>query len=728
MQTATTAWLNATRQDSPQIVHALTLTVDYVAASPLEYEFTDTKWASAPAASDFEIEQGTLVSFTPIQRSLNVIQRDIKVEMVTATLLRTARVDDMIENYAVIGATAVLGMSESGTSDTIVIFRGDVTDYTCRENVVVLKIKSRQELLRDRKTVAVSISDHPNIVLYDLMFGAQGLNDNSLYDLPSLQYDVDTTVSHWILADYGFNWTKAFEEANQMQAYTDLWKALQTVLFMTDGYIDIKPSDGKITYRRTRTSGSSDFDLTEDDLISFEVLSSFEPMYSSISWNSHQVAGDNYRTATNQYDNDSATRYGINPGTAAPIPSYKSIVQDLPYVNGWFGVAKNVFTSAIEPGPSGVSDTFSGRGPYLDMCCGCYWPTFPAAQPTNSKVSSSRPMYLRIGEEIIKIDLIVVNTVDVIEKEFADMSTGAFLKPTFPYRATFRVVERGAFNTSASAHPSSSFFDEPKSELTCFDVTIPCMMAERYLTRFSDGAFSVRVHVRPEWARTELGDIGTITVPASRFKRFNFNGLDTTTKLEVVAMRPKTAGTEPVIEMDLVFAWKDTPESTDIRGLPKGGEAIQDRAQQKVASINNVDVGEKHVLEGLLVTDGGSLDIDISAGACSSLVGRNRMSDAKTITLQASKDVYVYFDQSANGIYVQHETIGTTPEPTTEDWSILLAKVVTGASTITSVTDRRPDKAMHGTKLVDHTVATQQQYRLSEARNHNFDFSQWSRG
>lgn len=137
--------------------------------------------------------------------------------------------------------------------------------------------------------------------------------------------------------------------------------------------------------------------------------------------------------------------------------------------------------------------------------------------------------------------------------------------------------------------------------------------------------------------------------------------------------------------------------------FPTTGDTITQaallRAFKKTAGASDYVVGSGDYV----VTDSGGLNVDIAAGEAfvnGKFVKRDvATTDALTLASnQAALYVYLEYTAAQNGLQFG----STTTAPDTETgWAanperILLAQVVTGASSITSITDRRNTVAVSG--------------------------------
>ena len=96
----------------------------------------------------------------------------------------------------------------------------------------------------------------------------------------------------------------------------------------------------------------------------------------------------------------------------------------------------------------------------------------------------------------------------------------------------------------------------------------------------------------------------------------------------------------------------------------------------------------RHIIHGLEVVVDSGLSVTVSAGMAGAGIRTSSLRDSKTVLCAASKDNYIDYDVNGGTIGLTFETAGDQ-EPQVPLGTVRLAKVVAGASTITSVTDYR---------------------------------------
>lgn len=131
------------------------------------------------------------------------------------------------------------------------------------------------------------------------------------------------------------------------------------------------------------------------------------------------------------------------------------------------------------------------------------------------------------------------------------------------------------------------------------------------------------------------------------------------------------------------------PTVNDVYGAGSVGDGI-DIKEDNFAEIAQIVGRNDFVWSGFTSSDGGGLVLDVASGTLFVSGYKVESSATENETLTASNTNYVYGqltrDGSNNvtGMNIVHNTTGTTPTD-----GILLATVVTGASTITTITDSR---------------------------------------
>jgi len=165
-----------------------------------------------------------------------------------------------------------------------------------------------------------------------------------------------------------------------------------------------------------------------------------------------------------------------------------------------------------------------------------------------------------------------------------------------------------------------------------------------------------------------------------------------------------TISIDAIVTMDdLTITWINDAKNTVVDALNSiDGTLIRSRTISSDSLTRNADPVLRwndsfndFVITGLLPPTSASLSTTTTAGRAL-IDGYYVEKDATSHAYTASKDTYV--DLSSSGVYTYSVVANGAVEPTTTANSIRLAKVVSGATTISSVTDKRVTSINVGNK------------------------------
>jgi hypothetical protein len=229
------------------------------------------------------------------------------------------------------------------------------------------------------------------------------------------------------------------------------------------------------------------------------------------------------------------------------------------------------------------------------------------------------------------------------------------------------------------------------------------LLADTILDRFANGCPIISCKTPMYKFRLQLGD--TVTLDDDNFLGYGFDGLDSGTKWQIIGKEADPLASPPAI------TWKLAMSATDA-----GAKTVEPQSQWTNADILKYiasagDATQFAVREGLGITDAGGLDVTIAAGTCSNGVTSSRLTESMTITLPASRDVYIYFavNTPATPVVVFNDLVIGSPAPDTPGDHVILGIVETGAASITSIdTTGKPTATVIGSVVIPGTVDTDQ--------------------
>lgn len=638
----------------------------------------------------------SLISMTPVNGAFDVWSREQQVTSVSCVFAADGWMKGVMVASRLKGkkATIKAGFHELALADYAPVFVGTVGEIKPHsDGAIEMKIEGAEAILRDKKITGAWGNEHPLGILSGIMTKA-GV-PAALYDAASLDPTnaaYTSTISHWNtvrgFSDDGYNGLET-----GIVDPTDALEVTQSLCELLGGQF-VTREDGKYTFILFDKAATADDTWTNDDFLegSFKIQSLDERTVNRMTVEWKHLGDSDAAMSLTQNETGSQAAL-IWPGESERV--YSETIKT-PWLEA---VALNATT--MTAGSPGVGGTFVLESYSLYGFCGVRWPSFSsgAAQPASAQASSTRKVYVKIqndgyvaGFEIIECDLVTVDAVSTNRKyvDIIDPTTGAGVRHTMPYAATFRVLTRAALGTTAAAHAIGN---------PAYDATIPAAVCSNRLDRFKYGVPIVKVRTSLAKYAYQLGD--TIALTTDQYSAYGVSTLTTDTTWEVIGKQCTWEGDDIGIEWTLAWAnYTSAPSSTYTRTIGGPGLRYTDR------SVYDQTTFKPFVAAGLVVSAGAGLTVDITAGVI--YIG-NRSKDIRVATAQvvvASKDNYVYVDTFTTGIVVKAVALGAA-EPTRTNNLLVLAKVVTGAASVSSVTDmRNTSEGIQGSKVVQLSIGT----------------------
>ena len=302
-------------------------------------------------------------------------------------------------------------------------------------------------------------------------------------------------------------------------------------------------------------------------------------------------------------------------------------------------------------------------------------------QNSDAALSASRPAYLMVEDEVLKAESLSFTSeqrVSAHEHNANGVSVGS---PTTPLRATFTVASggRGQMGTTATAHVDA---DANQTGAAVHDVTMAHDFAAVQLQRFSNGCPSVSVTTSlKEWA-VQVGDFVTLD-GIDVFLAHTFDGIGTSVKWEVTSKELRLDDNAAEILWTLVYATQTSP--------PTINQAFEwpERKPGKAGAARSA--GHCYFVEtGLEVTHVSGVVVSVGVGTAGlgATGAATSLHAARSLTMLSNKDSYIDYNVDGGSLSVISEANGAQ-EPELYAGNVRLAKVVTGASAVSSVVDLR---------------------------------------
>lgn len=395
------------------------------------------------------------------------------------------------------------------------------------------------------------------------------------------------------------------------------------------------------------TDDYSDFLQTKSGKVINQVVASTVP---SMETGEHQAI---YR----EQDDDSVSNYAY-PGESERIFSFPIQHNWTSLGWGWLGT---------DDGTIGIGDTALNFGTMGGISGGSTVLPTPASQAAWSKVSASNPMWMLVEDEIMKCTAIVWESAANVNLALTGNDQPVIGSMT---------VTRAQKGTTATIHPADG--GTGIAGRAFYDITTVVDHSTRILDRWNDGAPLVELKTSYSKMGTELADI--ITIDNDQFLHFGNDGLDSNTKFEVIGKKLLSSGIKWVLCRGNEAA-ADRTRTSFFDSLTHGG--LSHVAQMSAMAPDSQGITLASIRDGFAVTDGGGLSADVARGYAAA-GALSMQSEADTLTLQASKDHFIYAEVLNRALTIVPVTIAASPTTTTMRGA-LIAVVTTDATSVTNI-------------------------------------------
>ncbi len=488
-------------------------------------------------------------------------------------------------------------------------------------------------------------------------------------------FDADLNTSHWVMG----RGTGSIEwmATNAVTRPTNALRLLDEIAELLPGVLVCR-EDGALRYVPFSDTDAATNSFTEDDILGdFEIVdldsnicNRAEVVYLDVP----TVSGDGYQSCYRRDDTESQAAHEFDGEDGVICDTVET---------KWLGsqsqTVGNPFTSDSVPG---VGDTFSVAGYNVYNFCGAH---ATAGTDADRQLSDDRLAYLKIGAytgdpddiEVVAVDRCTLHATDKVEVLAIDSTAGSVESVgLYPVHVTYRVQERGALGSVAGAHSGAA-------ARMVHDVTIAVAAAQRRVRRFANGAPTIAFSTGPHKHGVQVGDI--VTVTTSRYFAYGQDGLDTNTTWQVIAKEADFSGDKPAIRWRLCWLnYAGRPVQSVSHGLRPVADPSAHLSHQLGTAIANNYQMKPFTKEGFVMSSPSGLSLAVSQGNAVTWMGSSRTLKDNALTMPASKDTYVYFD--TRNSQVAHRSVANgDPAPENNDSEILLGKVVTNGSGITSI-------------------------------------------
>lgn len=682
------------------------------------YEFIDGRCSHSSA----DQLPKSVSSVTGVKREIDVEKSATQAEECTVTFRLDGATEELVTDTGVLGAwmEIFVGTDDVDKGNYAPYFAGICEEPRCSVGEVEITARTLERKFGEVNILGGWIARHPLQALRDVVTRC-GLQESAHFDAATFDPVNYTDISHFVVArasvaDLWFQ--QSYEDPQRAQLLIDGLVPLLNARFLA-------LEDGKMALRKFDSSAAVADTWTDADIDEIEPSDLYKHLCNQYRVSSHptfsegQTGREAYQYQSAIRDLDSQNRFKL----VAKLIGNGRNVREKEFLTDWVtGVgqlqengAGQVFTSAAVPGPGSY---FPVGWDLVTSMAGCrFYPSVWAdgdSQPATAQLSDSRTAYFRIENEIIEVDRCTVPTkasnpyavdtyyhdpyVPTTLGEWTDLAVwdaldlGCVQTYNFPGKVQYRVKARGCFGSKAAAHATST---------RIADITIPVFMGEQKVARFANGGLMTRVTTGFSKYALQIGDF--VNLVTDRFRAYGRKGLTTSTVFEIIGKDTDPFASPPKITWTLLFAREDVPLSVSIGHLIRKPH-LGGRGEHDNESVTNAEFGEKYVVSGLAWSKTAGFVGACTAGVASGVLGRSKLEKAVSYTFAASKDTYVYLDLRSGSMSYMPVANGAAAPADYNQTMLPLAKVVTDGVGITTVTDLRPTKALHGTKLVDGSV------------------------
>ena len=476
MLTITDTWRQYAETDGAKLFAAMTITVN-TATGTHGYKFCSGMW---PAQDTFPI----LETLTPVATELKVLSRDLSRNAMTATLIDDGTFREIAAGYALKNAAVSIDLQyaeDTTRSDTQGYWSGFVDDWSFTGGKVTLRMKDPLQAYMGEIWRGDIINLHPlqaaekilnEVGVYSSRIDTTALDPaNALYSgishlvVTSIKYERRGGDSqngvHMSAGTPSIGLGDLFSEGTGTTVGS--WLKYLGNLCGGTFYAD---ENGKITFAFFDSAASADRTWTGDDISDLELVSGTDGMINSIDLEYGHVLGPR---VYQEEDTDAQDRYS-DPLSGDPrIYSYQT---EIPLAGNGALLMEDIDASQTTgiylaawqlSGFSGTRIQEAAHGDDYKYSAGDIPDPWHGLIPADARITPSRPLYVRIGNEVIKaesIHRITADNFNPLPSYFVWEDLDRYGDPTgtrsfLPNVILLDDVTRGALGTTAKAHGAS---------------------------------------------------------------------------------------------------------------------------------------------------------------------------------------------------------------------------------------------------------------------------------
>ena len=686
-----------------------------------------------------------IVQVTPLTQEIDVFSRRMQISSVFVTVHDKWIRDFMIANRLRGQSVRIrLGERSLPLLNFEDYFNGviDSIQPSGDGQTVVLTCVDYIAYLRTQKVVGYWNQQHPLQVIDDILTKAgvpAGLIESTSLDPSTAAFD---EIGHFVV---GRSEASGFAgDDHTVREPTEPWELINQLLIMCNGSL-VTNEDGKLEFKIFDSAAATVADWTDEQIGDFQQMQleenainrvvcgflGFPREYEqTVSVSSSNINGVQTQTPNKvqkmaqgfQFD-ETASQAAFADAVGGGPGIYEANV-NMPWVTG---VLRN------DLGFTAVEDPITLQW-WGSSFCGTRG-IRPGPQPAEAVVSGSKPAYIYLQGEILEVTSIT----DAAGPTY-DRGSYEQVDPEQPFSTQAIDVEldmgllelavtRAQFGTTAVASTDFNSIDD-----YVLDVTIPVYVCQKLLERFAFGAFMIQVRTSIREYDKQLLDL--VTIDNRNFIGFGFDGMTAGAgKWEIIQKEVDLYGDPPGINWVLQFIPSDSITVTARSWLASHRRSSE---QSDIEEISASATSQGYLAEGFTVTSTGGLGIEISSGRIGGHRKTGRTFSTVAKTLAANSDVYIWLDY-LNMVFGFLTVPNSDPEPDRPKNGVFIAKVITGAATVSSIEqDKDPNgnvitQPFNGNRIQENTLgqgSLNTQTRAISAKKTslaNFDFGAFSR-
>jgi len=639
-----------------------------------------THWAaitrSVAATSDLRDSDHPegVVSVEPVGTELDPFTRVTRIGEVFVSL-HDAWIRPIIVNNRIAGQklTVKIGEASLDEADYVEFFTGPISEVLPRDDgSVAISSLDPMAILDSNKITGYWLNKNPLEILY-LGDGSGVLEKGGLTSFNTASFDPSNytdDIGHLILSrlDSKLNgaWAQYVgDETGRTADWGGINKPISAlrlaneIVQLLNGQLVID-EDGSIAFKRFDASAATVDSWDDDDILpgTFEQKALDSNIVNRLIATFGRDPDGNHKHTYQVDDSDSQTAY------AYPGASIRVLAKSL--VTNWLD-SHFYFSGAIDA----VATSATLFRAELHAMSGNRSDGFAA-------ISATQPLWLLLDSshisgngnvEIVSVTSITRNTGAIGAVQVLDPADGTWHhEEGWVGNISLNTINRAQLGTTASAHENSQTW--------VYDITPLVILFDELLARFKYGAPIVEFQTLMTKYKYQTGDM--IALTKKQFLAYGLDGLSDE-KFEIVGKEPRTFEGEPSIAWVLAHAGDEAVTRVAHAQFGRGTRGAMALAQTLYQSVTQV-----FVEFGLVISDEGGRDIEISAGSLSNGTFRQSIAEVTSRNLPATMDTYIRINVDTASMIFDSVAVGAG-EPDYPNDEVQLGWVTTSAVDITAL-------------------------------------------